>query len=133
MDYRKQYKYWLESAYFSEETRNELRQISDAREIEDRFYRNLEFGTGGLRGVVGAGTNRMNIYTVRKASQGVADYVNKNGLLKDTSGIAIVFDSRRMSEQFAREAACVFAANGISVTCSARWRRRRCCRLRCGI
>ena len=114
MNYQEQYKYWLENAYFSDETREELRQISDAREIEDRFYRNLEFGTGGLRGVVGAGTNRMNIYTVRKASQGVADYVNKNGLLKNTSGIAIAYDSRRMSEQFAREAACVFAANGIT-------------------
>ncbi|NLD51114.1 MAG: phospho-sugar mutase, partial [Clostridiaceae bacterium] len=74
------YKFWLENDYFDNDTREELGRIkSDSKEIEERFYKDLEFGTGGLRGIIGAGTNRMNIYTVRKASQGLADYVNSQG------------------------------------------------------
>jgi phosphoglucomutase len=114
MSYEEAYRYWSESAYFSEETRRELTSMTDLREIEDRFYRDLDFGTGGLRGIVGAGTNRMNIYTVRRASQGVADYVRHAALPEGVEGIAIAYDSRRMSKEFAREAACVFAANGIT-------------------
>ncbi len=114
MDYLKQFHFWTENTYFDERTQNELRLLSDPKEIEDRFYKDLEFGTGGLRGVVGAGTNRMNIYTVRKASQGVADYVKRNNFPIGVEGIAIAYDCRRMSEELAREAACVFAANDIT-------------------
>lgn len=108
------YEYWCKARYFDELTRKELSQLTDQKEIEDRFYKNLDFGTGGLRGVVAAGTNRMNIYTVRKASQGVADYVNAADFPQGVCGIAIAYDSRRMSKEFAQEAACVFAANGIT-------------------
>ena len=114
MNFEKAYKYWSEDAYFSEDTRRELLSVTDPKEIEDRFYRNLDFGTGGLRGIVGAGTNRMNIYTVRRASQGVADYVRQTTFPAGVEGIAIAYDSRRMSKAFAKEAACVFAANGIT-------------------
>ena len=114
MNVEESYKYWSENEYFSEETRSELKSLTDQKEIEDRFYRNLDFGTGGLRGIVGAGTNRMNIYTVRKASQGVADFVRQAAFPEGVEGIAIAYDSRRMSQEFAREAACVFAANGIT-------------------
>ncbi len=114
MNYAEVYEYWCQSGYFDEQTRNELRGLSDKKEIEDRFYKNLDFGTGGLRGVVAAGTNRMNIYTVRKASQGVVDYVTNTEFPHGISGIAIAYDSRRMSREFAQEAACVFAANGIT-------------------
>ncbi len=80
MDYRKEYEFWLNDPYFDENTKAELRSIAgDEKEIEDRFYRELEFGTGGLRGVLGAGTNRMNIYVVRKATQGLANYIKKAG------------------------------------------------------
>lgn len=114
MGYIETYHYWCDDKYFDEQTRKELLTLSDNKEIEDRFYKNLDFGTGGLRGVVGAGTNRMNVYTVRKASQGVADYVNGATFDAGVSGIAIAYDSRRMSKEFAAEAACVFAANGIT-------------------
>lgn len=112
MDYKKVYKDWLEDSYFDEQIKDELRGIADDdKEIEDRFYRELEFGTGGLRGVIGAGTNRMNIYTVRKATQGLANYVIKaNGQDK---GVAIAYDSRRMSPEFAKEAALCLNSNGI--------------------
>ena len=92
MSYREIYESWLENPYFDEETKKELRALKDdEKEIEDRFYRELEFGTAGLRGVIGAGTNRMNIYTVRKATQGLANYIMKqNGQNK---GVAIAFDS----------------------------------------
>lgn len=112
MSYREIYKSWLENPYFDEETKKELRALKDdEKEIEDRFYRELEFGTAGLRGVIGAGTNRMNIYTVRKATQGLANYIMKqNGQNK---GVAIAFDSRRMSPEFADEAALCLNANGI--------------------
>ena len=112
MSYREIYESWLENPYFDEETKKELRALKDdEKEIEDRFYRELEFGTAGLRGVIGAGTNRMNIYTVRKATQGLANYIMKqNGQNK---GVAIAFDSRRMSPEFAVEAALCLNANGI--------------------
>ena len=78
MSYREEFQFWLEDSYFDEETKKELRAIQDNEtEVEDRFYKELEFGTGGLRGVIGAGTNRMNIYTVRKATQGLANYILK--------------------------------------------------------
>ena len=112
MDYKKQYDFWLEDAYFDDKTKEELRGIAgDEKEIEDRFYKELEFGTGGLRGVIGAGTNRMNIYTVRKATQGLANYIISQGG-KDR-GVAIAYDSRRMSPEFADQAALCLAANGI--------------------
>ena len=112
MSYKEQYDFWLKDSYFDEKTKAELQAISgDEKEIEDRFYKDLEFGTGGLRGVIGAGTNRMNIYTVRKATQGLANYIIKQGG-KDR-GVAIAYDSRRMSPEFADEAALCLAANGI--------------------
>ena len=112
MDYKEQYDFWLSDAYFDEATKQELRDIADNEsEIEDRFYKDLEFGTGGLRGVIGAGTNRMNIYTVRKATQGLANYILKQG--GQEKGGAIAYDSRNMSPEFADEAALCLAANGI--------------------
>ena len=114
MDYKKEYEKWCTDSYFDDETRNELLAIKDDdKEIKDRFYRRLEFGTGGLRGVIGAGTNRMNIYTVRQATQGLANYIiSQDGQAK---GIAIAFDSRIMSPEFAKEAAACLSANGIKV------------------
>ena len=112
MSYREQYDFWLQDAYFDEKTKEELRGIAgDEKEIEDRFYKELEFGTGGLRGVIGAGTNRMNIYTVRKATQGLANYIISQG--GKEKGVAIAYDSRRMSPEFADVAALCLAANGI--------------------
>lgn len=112
MDARKTYELWLEDSYFDEGTKAELRGIAgDAKEIEERFYRDLEFGTGGLRGIIGAGTNRMNIYTVRKATQGLANFILKENAQE--KGVAIAFDSRNMSPEFAEEAALCLAANGI--------------------
>ncbi|MDE6675325.1 MAG: phospho-sugar mutase, partial [Acetatifactor sp.] len=112
MSYMDEYRFWLEDDYFDQDTKKELEAISgNETEIEDRFYRELEFGTGGLRGVIGAGTNRMNIYTVRKATQGLANYIIKQGAQK--KGVAIAYDSRFMSPDFADEAALCLAANGI--------------------
>lgn len=112
MSYLDSYKQWLEDAYFDQETKKELLAIKDdEKEIEDRFYKELEFGTGGLRGVIGAGTNRMNLYTVRKATQGLANYILKQG--GKEKGVAIAYDSRRMSPEFADEAALCLCANGI--------------------
>ncbi len=112
MDYREQFNFWLEDDYFDEDTKKELLAIrNDDKEVEDRFYRDLEFGTGGLRGVIGAGTNRMNLYTVRKATQGLANYILAQGT--QDKGISIAYDSRRMSPEFANEAALCMAANGI--------------------
>ncbi len=112
MSYREEYEFWLKDDYFDADTQEELRGISsDEKEIEDRFYRELEFGTGGLRGVIGAGTNRMNIYTVRKATQGLANYIIMKG--GQDRGVAIAYDSRRMSPEFADEAALCLNANGI--------------------
>lgn len=112
MNYRDEYKNWCTDAYFDEETKAELKALEgNEAEIEDRFYKKLEFGTGGLRGVIGAGTNRMNIYTVRQATQGLANYIlSQNGQEK---GVAIAHDSRIMSPEFAREAALCLNANGI--------------------
>lgn len=112
MDYKKVYETWCTDTYFDEETRAELKALEgNEEEIQDRFYRQLEFGTGGLRGVIGAGTNRMNIYTVRQATQGLANYIiHENGQDK---GVAIAYDSRRMSPEFAKEAALCLNANGI--------------------
>ena len=112
MSYMERYNFWTTDAYFDEATKAELLAIRDnEKEIEDRFYRDLEFGTGGLRGVIGAGTNRMNSYTVRKASQGLANYILKQG--GADRGIAIAYDSRRFSPEFAEETALCMAANGI--------------------
>lgn len=110
MDYRKEYQRWLERVQ-QEELILELESMSEDK-IEDAFYRNLSFGTGGLRGVIGAGTNRMNVYTVRKASQGLANYLLK---ISDRPSIAVSYDSRIKSDVFSREASAVFAANGIKV------------------
>ncbi len=112
MGYQEVYKKWCTDAYFDEETKAELKALEgDEKEIEDRFYRQLEFGTGGLRGVIGAGTNRMNIYTVRQATQGLANYILSQG--GQEKGVAIAFDSRIMSPEFAKEAALCLNANGI--------------------
>ena len=112
MSYMDEYKFWLQDDYFDEATKKELKEIeNNEAEIEDRFYRELEFGTGGLRGVIGAGTNRMNIYTVRKATQGLANYIMLQG--GEKKGVAIAYDSRFMSPEFADEAALCLAANGI--------------------
>ena len=112
MDYKEQFDFWLNDDYFDEDTKKELLAIrNDEKEIEDRFYKNLDFGTGGLRGVIGAGTNRMNKYTVRKASQGLANYILKNN--GADMGVAIAYDSRLYSPEFADEAALCLAANGI--------------------
>ena len=112
MGYKEMYQEWLNNPYFDEATKAELRNIAgDEKEIEERFYMDLEFGTAGLRGVIGAGTNRMNVYTVRKATQGLANYIaSVNGQKK---GVAIAYDSRRMSPEFADEAALCLNANGI--------------------
>jgi len=111
-DYKKRYNQWLESVNIDKETKQELEQIKDnEQEIEERFYRDLEFGTGGLRGIMGSGTNRMNVYTVRKATQGLANYIcSKKG---QNRGVAIAYDSRNNSKLFSKEAALVLNANGI--------------------
>ena len=112
MDYLEEYKKWCESSAFDEETKNELLEIKDNdAEIEDRFYKELEFGTAGLRGIIGAGTNRMNKYVVGKATQGLANYILKQGT--QDKGVAISYDSRRMSPEFSKHAALVLNANGI--------------------
>ena len=111
MDIRKEYERWLANATEDADVVAELNTMDDAK-IEDAFYRNLAFGTGGLRGVIGAGTNRMNIYTVAKASQGLADYLKKNFV---EPSVAIGYDSRIKSDVFARVAAGVLAANGVQV------------------
>lgn len=112
MEYRKRYEEWINNPYFDEATREELKKIADDdNEIKERFYKDLEFGTAGLRGIIGAGTNRLNIYTVRKATQGLANYIIAKG--EEEKGVAIAYDSRRMSPEFADEAALCLAANGI--------------------
>ena len=113
--YQNTYQEWLSSQYFDDETKNELLKIkNDEKEIEDRFYKNLEFGTGGLRGVIGAGTNRINKYTVRRATYGLANYIlEKCGEEGKTKGVVIAYDSRYKSEEFSTEAAKTLAACGI--------------------
>lgn len=112
MDYRKIYEEWLSNPYFDDAAKDELRAIAnDENEIKERFYMDLEFGTAGLRGVIGSGINRMNIYVVRRATQGLANYIIRQG--KAEKGVAIAYDSRHMSPEFAEEAALTLAANGI--------------------
>ncbi|MGU8484217.1 phospho-sugar mutase [Clostridium perfringens] len=110
MKYLEKLKIWMESVKVSEKVKRELKGLTDPIEIEDRFYKDLEFGTGGLRGVIGAGTNRMNIYTVSKATQGYSEYLKKHF---ESPSIAIAYDSRNMSKEFAKATALTFAANGI--------------------
>ena len=111
-DYMKIYQEWLSNPYFDEATKEELRAIEgNENEIKERFYMDLEFGTAGLRGIIGAGINRMNIYVVRRATQGLANYIIKQGAAN--KGVAIAYDSRHMSPEFAMEAAMTLAANGI--------------------
>lgn len=112
MNYKEMYNQWVENPYYDEETKEELLAIKDnEKEVEDRFYKELEFGTGGMRGIIGAGTNRMNKYTVRKAAQGLANFVQNKGESK--KGIVIAYDSRRCSYEFALETALVMACNNI--------------------
>ena len=113
MDYLEEYKKWCESPEFDEETKKELLDIKDNKEeIEDRFYKELEFGTAGLRGIIGAGTNRMNYYTVGKATQGLANYILEQGTQE--KGVAISYDSRKMSKEFSLQTALILCANGIT-------------------
>ena len=112
MDYKEVYEQWIANPYFDEATKEELKSIAeDENEIKERFYMDLEFGTAGIRGIIGAGTNRMNIYVVRRATQGLANYIAK--VDKKSQGVAIAYDSRHMSPEFAQEAALCLAANGI--------------------
>ena len=112
MDYKEVYEQWIANPYFDEATKEELKSIAeDENEIKERFYMDLEFGTAGLRGIIGAGTNRMNIYVVRRATQGLANYIAK--VDKKSQGVAIAYDSRHMSPEFAQESALCLAANGI--------------------
>ena len=114
MDFRAEYEKWCTDPYFDEATKAELKAIAgDDKEIEDRFYRTLEFGTAGLRGVIGAGTNRMNIYTVRQATQGLANYILSQGEDAVKRGVAIAHDSRNMHDEFTDATALCLAANGI--------------------
>ncbi len=112
MDVNENFRFWRDNALFDEETRREVAALIDEKEIEDRFYKNLTFGTGGMRGIIGAGTNRMNRYTVGRATQGLADYIN----MQTKSGSAVIaYDSRRMSREFALDSALILAANGVKV------------------
>ena len=112
MDYKAKYEQWCQDPIFDQNTKEELKAIAgDEKEIEDRFYKDLSFGTGGLRGVIGAGTNRMNVYTVTKATQGLANYIKKQG--GEDKGVAIAFDSRHMSVEFSEKVALCLNANGI--------------------
>lgn len=117
MSYKENYNYWLTNEYFDKDTKEELLSIlNDENEIKERFYKDLEFGTGGLRGILGAGTNRLNIYIIRKATQGFANYIlnqDFNGKDPKEMGICIAYDPRNMSTEFAEETALVFNANGI--------------------
>ncbi len=114
MSWKERMKRWVDHKSIDEETRQSLNVLKDDEKLaEDAFYQDLVFGTGGMRGEIGPGTNRMNVYTVRKASQGIADYIKDNGELAMARGMVIAYDSRRMSPEFAEEAARTFAANGI--------------------
>ena len=112
MKFLQKYKEWINSKTISEEIKSELTSLKDEKEIEDRFYKELDFGTAGLRGIIGAGTNRMNTYTVSKATQGYAMYLNNNF---ENPSVAIAYDSRNMSEEFAKATALTFAANKVKV------------------
>ena len=114
MDYKEIYNSWLSSPVVDDDTKDELRAIAnDENEIKERFYKNLEFGTGGLRGIIAAGSNRMNIYTVRKATQGLCEDIKNCGKEAMEAGVVIAYDSRHKSAVFAMESAKVIAANGI--------------------
>jgi len=113
--WQEKYKHWTENEYFDLQTRTELLKLEDEQEIEDRFYTDLEFGTGGMRGIMGAGTNRMNKYVIRRLSQGLADTIKTGGAQACRRGVVIAFDSRRYSAEFALETALVLAANSINV------------------
>lgn len=115
MAYKDKYDKWLNSSYIDQNTKKELMSVKDDKEIEDRFYKELEFGTGGLRGVIGAGSNRMNVYTVEKATQGLSDYINNKYGIDNETSVSIAYDSRIMSEEFAETAAKVLCANNIKV------------------
>ena len=116
MDYRKNFESWYNNDKFDEETKRELEKIKDDdKEIKDRFYSSLEFGTAGLRGKLGAGTNRMNEYMVAQATQGFADTISEDGEEAKKAGVAIAYDVRHKSKEFAKITAEVFAANGIKV------------------
>ena len=110
--YKEKYNEWINSDIISEEIKDELKNIKDEKEIEDRFYKDLDFGTGGLRGIIGAGSNRMNIYTVSKATQGFANYLNESF---ENPSVAVAYDSRNMSKEFATAAALTLCANGVKV------------------
>ena len=114
MNYNEKWEYWLNSPVVDDTTKAELKKLSDnPKELEERFYKDLEFGTAGLRGILGAGTNRMNIYTVRHATQGLANYIVAKGESAMNRGVVISYDSRHFSTEFAYESACVLAASGI--------------------
>lgn len=115
MNYKEKYNYWLENDYFDEDTKMELKNITDDKEIEDRFYADLTFGTAGLRGKIGAGTNRMNRYTVSLATQGLAQTIVNKGQEAMNRGVAIAYDVRHYSHKFAEIAARVLAASGVKV------------------
>ena len=117
MSYKERYEQWLNDEFFDEATRKELEAIKDGKEIEDRFYRDLEFGTGGLRGVMGAGTNRMNKYTVGKATMGLGRYLldTYGAEACKNRGVVIGYDTRNNSEFFSRTAANVLSGMGIRV------------------
>ena len=116
MDYLKNYEKWIASDVVSDTDKQELFDVkNDTKELEDRFYRDLEFGTAGMRGVLGIGTNRLNIYNVRHATAGVAEYVNKEGETAKKKGVLIGYDTRIMSREFAEETAKVLADAGIKV------------------
>jgi phosphoglucomutase len=115
LNYLEKYNKWLDSEYIDKATKEELKNISDKKEIEDRFYKDLEFGTGGLRGVIAAGDNRMNIYTVGKVTQGLADYLLEKYKGTGSISVSIAYDSRIMSREFAETSARIFCANGIRV------------------
>lgn len=122
VDFKKEYERWLSSRITDEETKKELADILNEEEIEDRFYKHLEFGTAGIRGTLGAGTNRMNIYVVRRTTQGLANYIKSQGESATQRGVVISYDSRIMSDVFANETAAVLAANGIKCYLSNRLR-----------
>ncbi len=113
MKYMDKYKIWLESNYFDEKTKNELQNIKNEKEIEDRFYKDLKFGTGGMRGIIGAGTNRINIYTITKVTQGLANYIKESGKEACARGVIIAHDCRIMSSEFCEATALCLNANGI--------------------
>lgn len=110
MDYLSEYRKWCADNIFDADTKNELLSLTDEKEIEDRFYKTLSFGTGGLRGIIGAGTNRMNFYTVGRATQGLANFINKDS---GNKRVAIAYDSRHYSPEFALRSALILNANGI--------------------